>query len=139
MENKAEKVDPAGREERKPLRVFIVEDSVRVRDLLMDFLQVPGELEVVGYADSERESIDALTHTPVDAAIVDLRLKVGSGLEVINQVKKAKLEPAPKIIVFTNHPFPEVRKRAMQLGADFFFDKSVDYDLVKSTLLGLRA
>lgn len=121
-----------------PLKVFIVEDSVRVRELLMDFLHVPGELEVVGYADTESESIDALTHTPVDAAVVDLRLRQGSGLEVIDKVRKANADRKPKIIVFTNHPFPEVRKRAMQLGADFFFDKSADYDLVKSTLLEMR-
>lgn len=121
-----------------PLKVFIVEDSVRVRELLMDFLHVPGELEVVGYADTERESIEALTHTPVDAAVVDLRLRQGSGLEVIDKVRKTNADRKPKIIVFTNHPFPEVRNRAMQLGADFFFDKSADYDLVKSTLLGMR-
>jgi two-component system, OmpR family, response regulator len=131
MENNAEKD--------RPLRVFIVEDSVRVRELLMDFLHIPGVVEVVGYADTERKSIEVMTHIPFDAAVVDLRLKEGSGLNVIEQVRKAHLDPDPKIIVFTNHPFPEIRKRALQLGADFFFDKSVDYDLVKSTLLSMRA
>jgi len=33
-----------------PLKVFLVEDSVSVRERLMDFLAEPGEIEIVGYA-----------------------------------------------------------------------------------------
>lgn len=103
----------------------------------MDFLHTPGELEVVGFAETERESVNALIATPVDAAIVDIQLKQGNGLEVIRQVRSSKLSRQPKIIVLTNHPFPELRNRAMSVGADYFFDKSTDYDVVKQTLSGL--
>ena len=74
----------------------------------------------------------------MDAVIVDLKLREGSGMAVIEKVRRSNLQPQPKIIVFTNHPFPEIRKRAMQLGADYFFDKSVEYDNVRSTLQTLR-
>ena len=57
------------------LRVFLVEDSPHVRDLLLDFLNVPGEIEIVGYADNETESVAALLAEPVDAVIVDLKLR----------------------------------------------------------------
>ncbi len=120
------------------LRVYLVEDSAHVRELLLDFLQVPGEVEIVGYADNEAESMAAMIANPVDAVIVDLKLRQGSGMGVIEQLRRAHLTPSPKIIVFTNHPFPEIRKRAMQLGADYFFDKSADYDSVRSTLQSLR-
>ena len=110
-----------------------------MRDLLLDFLHVPGEVEIVGYADTEAESVAAILSQPVDAVIVDLKLREGSGMGVIESLRKANLSPAPKIIVFTNHPFPEIRRRATQLGADFFFDKSADYDSVRTTLQTLRA
>ena len=123
---------------RAPLRVYLVEDSAHVRDLLLDFLHVPGEVEIVGYADNETESVADMLVSPVDAVIVDLKLREGSGMAVIERLRKANLSPAPKIIVFTNHPFPEIKRRAMQLGADYFFDKSADYDSVRSTLHMLR-
>ena len=122
-----------------PLRVFLVEDSPHVRDLLLDFLHVPGQVEITGYADNEIESVAAILADPVDAVIVDLKLREGSGMAVIEKIRSAKLSPQPKIIVFTNHPFPEIRRRAMQLGADFFFDKSAEYDSVRAALQGLRA
>ena len=127
-----------GEKKRRPLRVYLVEDSAHVRDLLLDFLQVPGEVEIVGYSDSEAESVAAIISQPVDAVIVDLKLREGSGMGVIEKLRQAHLSPAPKLIVFTNHPFPEIRRRAMQVGADHFFDKSADYDSVRATLQALR-
>ena len=121
-----------------PLRVYLVEDSAHVRDLLLDFLHVPGEVEIVGYSDTEDESVQAIIAHPVDAVIVDLKLREGGGMAVIERLRKADLNPPPKLIVFTNHPFPEIRRRAMQLGADYFFDKSADYDSVRATLQTLR-
>ena len=123
----------------RPLRVYLVEDSPHVRDLLLDFLHIPGEVEIVGFADTEDESVAAIIARPVDAVIVDLKLREGSGMAVIEKLRKASLAQQPKIIVFTNHPFPEIKKRAMKLGADYFFDKSADYDSVRTTLQGLRA
>ena len=120
------------------LRVYLVEDSPHVRDLLLDFLNVPGEVEIVGYADNEIESVAAMLADPVDAVIVDLKLREGSGMAVIEKLRAAKLNPEPRIIVFTNHPFPEIKARAMQLGADYFFDKSADYDSLRTTLQTLR-
>jgi DNA-binding NarL/FixJ family response regulator len=121
-----------------PLRVYLVEDSAHVRDLLLDFLHVPGEVEIVGYADNEAESVADILSQPVDAVIVDLKLREGGGMAVIEKVRAAKPTPPPTIIVFTNHPFPQIKLRALQLGADYFFDKSADYDNVRSTLQGLR-
>ena len=127
-------------EMRQPLiRVFLVEDSPHVRDLLLDFLQVPGELEIVGYADTEDDAVAGILADPVDAVIVDLKLREGGGLGVIERVRLAGLEPPPTLIVFTNHPFPEIKRRAMKLGANYFFDKSADYDNVRAALQALRA
>ena len=121
-----------------PVRVYLVEDSPHVRDLLLDFLNIPGEIEIVGYADTEAESVANILAQPVDAVIVDLKLREGSGMAVIEKLRKSNLSPQPKLIVFTNHAFPEIKRRAMQLGADYFFDKSADYDGVRSTLQNMR-
>jgi DNA-binding NarL/FixJ family response regulator len=123
---------------RAPLRVFLVEDSPEVRDLLLDYLHVAGEIDIVGYADTEDEAVAAIVAEPVDAVIVDLKLRIGGGMKVIQRLREDKQTPAPTLIVFTNHPLPAIRDRAMKSGADYFFDKSIDYEKVRATLLGLR-
>ena len=122
----------------QPLRVFLIEDSPDVRDLFVIYCHIPGEVEIVGHADTENESVAAILASPVDVVVVDLNLREGNGLAVIEKIRKANLTPRPSIIVFTNQPYPEVRRRAMQLEADYFFDKSADFDAVRDTLRKLR-
>jgi len=121
-----------------PLRVFVVEDSPHIRQVLAEELVVPGEVEIVGFAESEAESIKALSEREVDAAIVDLRLKEGSGLGILKRFGLDTSPRRPKLIVFTNHTFPELRLHCLQLGADYFFDKSAEYDALRRTIFELR-
>lgn len=116
------------------LRVYVVEDCPNVRDSLLVFLHIPGKVEIIGLADSENEAVAAILAVPVDAVIVDLNLREGSGMAVIEKLRRAELTPQPKIIVFTNHVAPELKQRAMQLGADYFLDKSVEQDNLRATL-----
>jgi DNA-binding NarL/FixJ family response regulator len=121
----------------EPLRLFVVEDSPHFRAVLAEELQVPGEIEIVGFAESESESIKKLSEVKVDAAIVDLKLKQGSGLGILKYFASLSGR-RPRLIVFTNHPFPELKLHCMQLGADYFFDKSVEYDELRKTINALR-
>lgn len=121
-----------------PLRLFVVEDSPHFRAVLSEELQIPGEVEIVGFAESEAESIRQLTELEVDAAIVDLKLKQGSGLGILQHFAAHSNAHRPRLIVFTNHPFPELKLHCMQLGADYFFDKSIEYDELRKTIGSLR-
>lgn len=122
-----------------PLRLFVVEDSPHFRAVLAEELQVPGEVEIVGFADTEAESISRLSEEHVDAAIVDLKLKQGSGLGILKHFGMRASAARPRLIVFTNHPFPELKLHCIQLGADYFFDKSGEYDELRKTIAALRA
>jgi DNA-binding NarL/FixJ family response regulator len=35
-----------------------------------------------------------------------------------------------RLIVFTNYPYPQYRKKCMELGADFFFAKATESDQI---------
>ena len=121
------------------LRVFVIEDSPNVLDSLLVFLHIPGQVEIVGLADTEDEAVAAILAGSIDAIIVDLNLREGNGLAVIEKVRRAGLTPMPRIIVFTNHASPEIKQRALQLGADFVLDKSAAQDELRNTLQTLRA
>jgi len=38
------------------------------------------------------------------------------------------------VIVFTNYPYPQYRRKCIDAGADFFFDKSTEFDKVTEVL-----
>ena len=68
----------------------------------------------------------AIRRLKPDVVILDIHLPGSSGIEVLEAIKKDK--PAPIVIMFTNYPYPQYRKRCMDLGADFFFDKSTEHE-----------
>ena len=78
------------------MRVVIVEDSPIVRQRLEDLLgTVPG-MNVVGQAEGVSEAMDVIGRTSPDVVILDLRLKDGTGMMVLEMVKK--IRPATRVV-----------------------------------------
>ena len=119
--------------ENAPLRVFLVEDNPLIRERLIESLTSTGRIDVVGYAESEREAVDALAEGSWDAVLLDLQLKQGNGLGVLRAIGPSRPHGA-KILVLTTYAIPQYRDRSMALGADAFFDKSREYDRVVDML-----
>lgn len=124
---------------RRATRVYLVEDSPHIQDSLLVFLHAPGDVEIVGFADNELEAVTAILADPVDAVVVDLSLREGNGMAVIEKLRRANMMAQPMIIVFSNQSQPEIKMRALQLGADYFFDKSTESEKVRATLRALSA
>jgi len=129
--------EPSG-SARPPLRIFLVEDSQPLRHRLMELLAVPGEVEIVGFADTEEASLRTLSTERIDVAIVDLNLRSGSGFGVIKALRAQYPGPPPTIVVLTNYAFPDYEFACRRYGADFFFDKSRQFGAVKTLLSDLR-
>jgi DNA-binding NarL/FixJ family response regulator len=128
---------PEGRDA-ESLRVFLVEDSPSVRDRLNDFLAEPGRVEMIGFAATEADAVRQLGAQPVDVAIVDLHLKEGTGIGVIESLRAMHATPPPTIIVLTNYAFPEFETACRERGADYFFDKSTQFGAVKLLLQSIH-
>ena len=109
-------------------RAYIVEDSPTIRDNLIETLHELALVDAVGTADTEGEGKQWLAqHEDYwDLAIVDLFLKEGSGLNILEACRSRR--PGQKMIVLSNHATRDVRWRCAQLGADAVFDKSTQID-----------
>ncbi len=122
----------------RPLRVYLVEDAPTFRDRLFDFLTEPGEVEMIGFAETEADALRQLRAEQPDVVIVDLHLKAGSGIGVIESVRALRPTPPPTIVVLTNYAFPEFEAACRARGANYFFDKSSQFGAVKALLRSLR-
>ena len=105
-----------------------------IRERLTESISALPHVEVVGHADTEREAISALGHVASDAVVLDLQLRDGHGLNVLKALRAPSERPRPTVIVLTNFTSPQYRGRSMEFGADYFFDKSRDYDRVFDVL-----
>jgi two-component system, OmpR family, response regulator len=109
-------------------KAYIVEDSPTIRQNLIETLQELAAVEPVGTAETEHEGKRWLAQNQAqwDVAIVDLFLREGSGLNILEALRHRK--PGQKMIVLSNHATSDVRWRCQQLGADAVFDKSTEID-----------
>lgn len=126
------------------LSVFVVEDNLEIHENLVGALEELTCVKVVGGTATEEGALAWVAgNDGWDMLIVDLFLKGGSGMRLVQRVQRSR--PEQKIIVFSNYVNASVRKRCAQLGVDAVFDKSteidalVDYCSHQCTQLGAQA
>jgi len=117
------------------MRILIADDSAVVRERLISLLTDLHGIEVIGQAEDAMEARNLAEKLRPDVAILDLRMPKGSGADVLCDIKK--FDPAPKVIMLTNYPHPENRKKCIDGGADYFFDKSNEFQKVVSVLMDM--
>lgn len=111
------------------LKVVLIEDSQPQRDTLVAMLDELSGVEVIGGADDEQSALELMQRARPDLAIVDLKLRTGSGIGVLRALfRNPDRFGRPRTVVYSDHGQALIRERCMALGADRFFDKSTDTD-----------
>ncbi len=126
-------IDPrAGSAPAMKMKTFLVEDNPTIRENLISTLEELAPIESVGTADTAEDGVAWLSggERCWDLAIVDLFLKAGTGLRVL-QACRGRL-PCQKMVVFSNYATREMRLRCAELGADAIFDKSTEIEALLS-------
>jgi len=115
------------------MKVLIVDDSEAVRERLAEMISdLPG-VEISGQANNGQEAIRLIEEIKPGAAVLDIRMPKGSGIDVLKYIQNG-LQPKPLVIVLTNYPYPHYREKCLAMGADYFIDKSVDFEKVIDVL-----
>jgi two-component system response regulator DevR len=114
------------------VRVYVVDDSVLVRERLIDLVSEIDGVEVIGQAGDVKEAEGSIRELNPDAIILDIRLPGGSGIEVLRQVKRE--HAATVVIVLTSYPYPQYRNECLDAGADYFLHKATEFSKVGEIL-----
>jgi len=119
------------------LRTYIVEDNATIRENLIGALEELASIASLGWAETENDARNWLGghDDQWDLAIVDLFLKQGSGLGVLEACRAR--EGAQHVVVLSNYATPDMRTRCEQLGADAVFDKSNEIDALVEYCIAL--
>ena len=116
-------------------KVLVLDDVLDAVNLMKRILEATGH-EVVGFTEEE-EALNYARSNPVDLAILDIKLKKISGLEVLEELKK--IAPSMRAIMLTGYPTLETAQAALKLGATEYCVKPIDNDELEEKVASVLA
>jgi two-component system response regulator DevR len=117
---------------RAMLTVYIVDDSEMMRERLTESISDLAEIKVTGQSGDPYEAFNAIQKSHPDVVVLDIRLPGRSGIDLLKDIKKGP--QAPVVIMVTNYPYRQYREGCMSAGADYFFSKINEFEMIAETL-----
>jgi DNA-binding response OmpR family regulator len=103
-------------------RILVLDDMLDAVNLIKRILQKEGHA-VIGFTEEE-EALNYMRTHPIDLAILDIKLKKMSGVEVLEAIKR--IDPSTGVMMLTAYPSIESERRSIKLGAGAFCVKPID-------------
>lgn len=124
------------------MKILVVDDEHDVQTLFEQRFRreiKSGEMEFA-FAFSGEEALQFLSIHDSEAVLIlsDINMPGMSGLELLRQIKEKHHTPPPVVMMLTAYGDAENHKTAMQLGADDFLTKPVDFTSLKEKLKSIH-
>ncbi len=114
------------------MKVFVVEESAVIRQRLKRLLAEVPQLQVVGEAGDAHVALAAILEQRPDVVLLDIQIFNGKGIDVLQRLKQERVAPA--VMILTDYPYPEYRQLCLAAGADFFLDRSTEFEQIVPAL-----
>lgn len=124
------------------MKILVVDDEKDIQPLFEQRFRKEirtGEIKFV-FAYSGEEALNCLNNYLHEAVLIlsDINMPGMSGLELLDQIKKKNHKPPPVVMMITAYGDDENYRRAMELGADDFLTKPVDFSALKEKIISLK-
>ena len=110
-------------EEKKTIRVLMVDDHPLLREGIAAVIEGQPDLEMVGEATNGREAIEQFRAHQPDIVLMDLQMPVMGGIEAISAIRNEF--PNARIVVLTTYKGDTQALRAFKAGASGYLLKSM--------------
>jgi YesN/AraC family two-component response regulator len=124
--------DEVARSSQPRLRVLIADDSGAIRDSFAALLARVEGVEIVGMAKTGIEAMEMVRRLKPDAMTLDVRMPDMNGIQVLEALKREKLEVM--VLVLSGMGEDKYRERCIALGAARFFDKPTEFESMLKVL-----
>lgn len=104
-----------------PCRVLLADDTPEIRMLVRMALELEGGFEIIGEAGDGAEAVHLSTNHKPDVIVLDLAMPLMDGLEAIPVIKKDS--PETKILVLSGFNASQMKREAIEAGADAYLEK----------------
>lgn len=114
------------------MKILVVDDSELIRfRLVRQIMAIPGVSQVIT-ASGQQQAEYLLTAMRPALVVLDLHLPDGDPVHLIPKFKNERKDL--KVAVLTNDATDYNRQRCLQAGADWFFDKSTEFEQLLTQL-----
>lgn len=110
------------------LKLFIVDNSELIVDRLVKVLSEIEEIKIIGIANNAKIAPEYIFKSNPDIVILDIHMPDGNGIDILKKIKQESKKT--KVIMLTNYPENDYRKICTEIGAEYFFDKSIEFENV---------
>ncbi|HRH66028.1 MAG TPA: response regulator [Bacteroidia bacterium] len=114
------------------MKVLIADDSPLIVQRLREMISSLEFVTAIGHAVDGRETLVLAEFMKPDVIILDITMPGINGLQVLDELKKNS--SGVRVILFTNHSDEYLKHFCLQRGADFFLDKSADFEQIPHLL-----
>ena len=124
------------------MKILVVDDEQDVQLLFQQRFRreiKKGEMDFV-FAFSGEEAMDYLNENQHEAVLIlsDINMPGMSGLELLENIKTNHPKPPPVVMMITAYGDDANYKKAMDLGADDFITKPIDFNSLKDKIKNLH-
>jgi DNA-binding NtrC family response regulator len=115
--------------------IIVLDDVSDAGQLIKRILERRGH-KVTPFTE-EDDALDYARSNDVDLAILDIKLKRMTGVEVLEELRK--ISPEVKVIMLTGYPTLETARESLRLGASEYCVKPIDKDELESKVAEVLA
>jgi two-component system, chemotaxis family, chemotaxis protein CheY len=120
------------------MKILVVDDERDMQTLFQQRFrkEIREHLADFAFANSGEEALRYLEQHHQEAVLIlsDINMPGMSGLELLRHIKEKYETPPPVVMMITAYGDSENYNNAMQLGADDFLTKPIDFTLLKEKL-----
>jgi DNA-binding NarL/FixJ family response regulator len=109
-------------------KILLIDDSELIGSKVLDLLSTISAVELLSQAKSVKEGLRACEEEKPDIVFLDINLPDGSGIGLLKELKIR--QPHIRVIMLTNSADSFYRHKCAELKAEYFLDKTKDFDLI---------
>ena len=114
------------------VKLLVVEDSFIVRQRLGALIERIASVDLVGSAEDGTQGLEMFRALQPEAVALDLQLPGLNGFDLLALIKRER--PDCLVMVLTTYAEDVCREQCIRLGADYFFNKSSEFERVIEVL-----
>ncbi len=110
-------------------KVLVVDDAAEIRQLVKMVLAMNERILVIGEGSNGEEAVELCQQHQPDVLVLDISMPLMDGLQALPLIRE--VSPATRVVMLSGFTTPEIKTRALKLGACTFVEKgSVIGDIV---------
>ena len=116
------------------LELLIVDDHSDYVKRLMELIVGKPSSLLISTATDYDSAVGSLDAKNFHIVLLDVSMPERNGIDVLRYMREKQMTNRTRIIMVTNHIFDNYRKLCLELGADYFLDKSNDFEMIPSVI-----